>query len=191
MQKCVYKKASTLNLDHACISSQKVNVLLRRAIRLRHIKCCSLFLVKGGFAFEHKHSAVLSLPEMQCHAAVPPGPGSHGKGVWKGLSSIFSHWQCPNTQTLKILHIYTNKWTCICKHKHANRQTCTEICVYLHISTLIGIVRSVLSDKWSPHDSFHTSPGTIWAYSVFLSQDIERPERHKGYTESLCEQQWN
>jgi len=30
--------------------------------------------------FEHEHSAVLSLPGMQCHAAVPLSPSGHGNG---------------------------------------------------------------------------------------------------------------
>lgn len=106
---------------------------------------------KGVLHLKHKHSAVLSLPEVQCHAAVPPSPSSHGKGVWEGLSSIFSHCQrphiqkthtCTHTQTLAIPHIYTNNPSGICKHKRANKQTRINVCAYLHIF-LIGIVRSV------------------------------------------------
>lgn len=52
----------------------------------------------------------------------------------------------------------------------AHTQTCINTCGYLHINSLIGIVRCVWSDRSSPHDSFHTHLlATIWTFSVFPS----------------------
>lgn len=74
---------------------------------------------KGVLHLKHKHSAVLSLPEVQCHAAVPPSPSSHGKGVWEGLSSIFSHCQRPHIQKHTHMHTHTNTGNTAYLHKQS------------------------------------------------------------------------
>lgn len=107
--KFMRKKANMLNLEKrmhsfmfqcaAALSAEPQDLAARQ------IKRCTLFLLNGAL---HSNTVLFFLCRgMRCHAAVPPGPGSHGKGAWKGLSSIFSHWQGPNT--LKIQDIYTNK----------------------------------------------------------------------------------
>lgn len=130
---------------------------------IRQIKRCFLYLPKGVL---HLHtSTALFFLRLRCSATLQchPVPAVMGKGRGRA-SHQHSATVSVHTQTLEAPRIYTNKWSRICKHKHTNKQTRINVCAYLHINRLIGIVRSVSS----PHDSFSTPPGTIWASSVFF-----------------------
>ena len=63
--------------------------------------------------------------------------------AWMGLSSIFSHYWCPQTQRINATNLHKPADS----HMQANHeQTCFNVW-HLHITTLIGLVWSVWSDE--------------------------------------------
>lgn len=113
---------------------------LRGAIRLKtHEKrLCSLFLPKGLFFLHFNTSTVLFFLCLRCSATLQchPVPAVMGKGCGRA-----SHQYSANVsvQTVKILHIYTNKQSRIMPAQtHKNKQTCINVCwcSCVHIYTL-------------------------------------------------------